>query len=65
MSDEDLNNLEEETFRKLPFWYWINGPLSDALTHVGQINSWRIIAGNPQLKGVNLFIGTSDNIEKH
>jgi len=65
MSDEDLNNLEEETSRKLPFWYWINGPLSDALTHVGQINSWRIIAGNPQLKGVNLFIGTSDNIEKH
>ena len=65
MSDEDLKNLEEETSRKLPFWYWINGPLSDALTHVGQINSWRRIAGNPQLKEVNLFIGTSDNIEKH
>lgn len=29
------------------FWYLINGPLADALTHIGQINSWRRIAGNP------------------
>ena len=65
MSDEDLSEIEKNTSRKLPFWYWINGPLADALTHVGQITSWRRIAGNPQLKGVNLFIGTSDNIEKH
>ena len=62
MSDEDLSEIEKNTSRKLPFWYWINGPLADALTHVGQITSWRRIAGNPQLKGVNLFIGTSDNI---
>ena len=64
MSEDDLLNLEKETTRKLPFWYWINGPLADALTHVGQITSWRRIAGNPQLKGVNVFIGTSHNIEK-
>jgi uncharacterized damage-inducible protein DinB len=65
MSEDDLLNLEKETTRKLPFWYWINGPLADALTHVGQITSWRRIAGNPQLKGVNVFIGTSHNIEKY
>ena len=65
MSDTDLINLEKETSRKLPFWYWINGPLADALTHVGQITSWRRIAGNPQLKGFNVFIGTIDNVEKH
>jgi len=29
------------------FWYLINGPISDILTHIGQINSWRRIAGNP------------------
>lgn len=29
------------------FWYLINGPLADALTHIGQVNSWRRIAGNP------------------
>ncbi|MGQ0553651.1 MAG: DinB family protein [Planctomycetota bacterium] len=30
-----------------PFWALINGPLADALTHVGQINAWRRLAGNP------------------
>ena len=63
MSDEDLSEIGKNTSRKLPFWYWINGPLADALTHVGQITSWRRIAGNPQLKGINVFIGTSDKIE--
>ena len=63
MSDEDLSELEKNTSRKLPFWYWINGPLADALTHVGQITSWRRIAGNPQLKGINVFIGTIDKTE--
>ena len=63
MSDEDLSEIEKNTSRKLPFWYWINGPLADALTHVGQITSWRRIAGNPQLNGINVFIGTSDKTE--
>ena len=44
MSDEDLVEMEKNTSRKLPFWYWVNGPLSDALTHVGQITSWRRMA---------------------
>ena len=65
MSDTELSEIEKNTSRKLPFWYWINGPLADALTHVGQITSWRRIAGNPQLKGVNVFIGTSDKVEKY
>ena len=65
ISDEDLLEIEKKTSRKLPFWYWINGPLADALTHVGQITSWRRIAGNPQLKGVNVFIGTSDKVEMY
>ena len=65
MSDEDFSKIEKKTSRKLPFWYWINGPIADALTHVGQITSWRRIAGNPQLKGVNVFIGTSDKVEKY
>lgn len=30
-----------------PFWSMINGPLSDALTHVGQLNAWRRLNGNP------------------
>jgi hypothetical protein len=30
-----------------PVWYLLNGPLSDALTHVGQVTSWRRILGKP------------------
>jgi hypothetical protein len=30
-----------------PFWHMVNGPLSDALTHVGQIASFRRLHGNP------------------
>ena len=31
----------------VPFWHIINGPMSDILTHIGQVNSWRRLAGNP------------------
>ncbi|MFX0094346.1 MAG: hypothetical protein ACFFBD_21595 [Candidatus Hodarchaeota archaeon] len=41
------NQLDFIKIRNLPFWHIINGPLSDALTHVGQINSIRRLAGNP------------------
>jgi hypothetical protein len=41
-----------------PFWFILNGPIADSLTHIGQITSWRRIAGNPQMKGVNPFLGT-------
>ena len=40
-----------------PLWYLLNGPLSDALTHVGQVASWRRINGNP-IPGANVFYGT-------
>lgn len=30
-----------------PFWHMVNGPFSDALTHVGQIASFRRLHGNP------------------
>jgi hypothetical protein len=39
-----------------PFWNMINGPLSDALTHVGQVNSWRRLNGNP-VPAHNVFLG--------
>jgi len=32
------------------FWRLINGPLTDALTHVGQINAWRRACGNPAVR---------------
>jgi len=41
-----------------PLWNMINGPLSDALTHVGQVNSWRRLNGNP-VPAHNVFLGRS------
>lgn len=39
-----------------PVWNIMNGPLADALTHVGQINAWRRLSGNPQ-PAVDVFAG--------
>lgn len=65
---EKLHDLEDDYLEKrrwfvpwggkeYPIWFLINGPLSDALTHVGQVASWRRINGNPIL-GANVFFGT-------
>jgi hypothetical protein len=45
-----------------PFWYVINGPLSDALWHVGQIVSFRRSSGNPFNGEVNVLEG---RLHKH
>ena len=52
-SDEELAAIQ---IREKPFWHIVNGPISDALTHVGQINSFRRLAGNPTPKA-NVFVG--------
>jgi hypothetical protein len=59
MSDDELSTrkvLRKATNLEFPFWFFINGPLADALTHVGQINSWRRIAGFPPVKA-DVFTG--------
>ncbi len=59
----DDSFLEERRYNvpwdenEYPLWYLINGPLSDALTHLGQVASWRRINGNP-IPGANAFYGT-------
>ena len=40
-----------------PVWNIMNGPLADALTHVGQINAWRRLNGNPVAPAA-VFTGT-------
>ncbi len=42
---------------QFPIWNLINGQISDALYHTGQVVSFRRTAGNPILSGVNVFIG--------
>jgi hypothetical protein len=51
-----MPNWRDGSVRDHPIWYLINGPLADALTHVGQINAWRRLAGNPCPK-VSVFLG--------
>lgn len=40
-----------------PFWHLINGPISDAIYHIGQIVSFRRTCGNPINEKVNVFMG--------
>lgn len=50
LSDDTIEKVSVYLKRKnehFSFWYLIHGPLADALTHIGQVNSWRRIAGNP------------------
>ena len=47
LSDLELGEIEVDGH---PFWRLLNGPMADALTHVGQINSFRRLAGHPAKK---------------
>ena len=48
-----------EKTSEFPMWHLLNGPLADALTHVGQIVSYRRSAGNPVNPNVNVFMGVT------
>lgn len=42
----------------LPFWNTLNGPLADALWHVGQVVAFRRASGNPFNSNVSVLRGT-------
>ena len=50
-----------DSIMSFPFWNQINGPISDALWHCGQVVMNRRASGNPLQKGVNVFIGKTSN----
>ena len=59
---EDLETFKvifqrETKTSEFPFWNMINGPIADAIYHVGQLVSFRRTTGNPMRTGVNVFIG--------
>lgn len=56
-SDLTNHNLKFSN-REVPFWFNINGPISDAIWHSGQIASFRRASGNPISNKVNHFTGT-------
>lgn len=55
-SDLTAYNLKFSN-REIPFWFNINGPISDAIWHSGQIASFRRASGNPISSDVNHFTG--------
>ena len=40
-----------------PFWNMLNGPMADAIYHVGQIVAYRRASGNPLNPRVSVFMG--------
>ena len=56
--DYDIIFQRGEKTSRFPVWNLINGPLTDAIYHVGQIVSYRRTAGNPVNPGINVFMGT-------
>ncbi len=60
--DGEMNHFKiifmrgEET-SEFPFWNILNGPLADALWHVGQVVSMRRGSGNPISPKVSVFSG--------
>lgn len=49
--------VRDGTRNEFPFWNQINGPISDALWHCGQVVSHRRSSGNPFNSKVSVFTG--------
>lgn len=62
MKQKDLDKLQivfgrGDSQRTFPFWNMINGQISDAIYHTGQIVAFRRASGNPMNPKVNVFMG--------
>lgn len=62
-SDQDVKGFKsifkrQSGTREFTFWHMINGPIADALWHVGQVVSFRRASGNPFTDNVSVFTGT-------
>ena len=64
-SVSDLSELSIKIVRptqtyEFPFWHLINGQISDAIWHTGQVVMNRRASGNPIKSGVNVFTGQNN-----
>ena len=53
----DLVFKREDRTSEFPFWNLLNGQLSDAIYHTGQITAFRRASGNPVDHRMNVFTG--------
>lgn len=61
-SEEELSDYKiifknGDKITEYPFWNQLNGPIADALWHVGQVVSFRRSSGNPFNPKVNVLTG--------
>lgn len=61
-SEEELNDYKivfknGDKITEYPFWNQLNGPIADALWHVGQVVSFRRSSGNPFNPKANVLTG--------
>ena len=61
LAELDMIFQRGDNKNEFPFWNLINGPISDALWHVGQVVTFRRSSGNPLPAGVNVLMGTKTN----
>lgn len=54
LNTDDISKYDNDRF---PFWNIINGPISDALWHCGQVVMLRRASGNPFNSKVSVFSG--------
>jgi hypothetical protein len=62
---KDFSNLSVKIVRpdqtyEFEFWHLVNGQISDAIWHSGQVVMNRRASGNPIKEGVNVFLGENN-----
>ena len=57
MNDFKIVFKSDNGSREFPFWNQLNGPIADALWHIGQVVSFRRSSGNPINPKVEVFTG--------
>ncbi|MEO9485437.1 MAG: hypothetical protein ABJG47_18400 [Ekhidna sp.] len=62
-SSEDLERYDMifSSSNEFPFWNLLNGPIADAINHVGQIISIRRTSGNPYNQNISVLRGKVKN----
>lgn len=57
LEDSKILFKRKDKTLEFPFWNQINGPISDALWHIGQVVTFRRSSGNPFNAKVDVFMG--------
>jgi hypothetical protein len=57
LEELSIVQISGDTRREFPFWNMLNGPIADALWHIGQVVTFRRSSGNPFNSKANVFTG--------